>query len=164
MASTNSALAIWNRLHQKPGGKWLFSRLVCWKAPYFASIRPLFLVLEPGRCRLRVKFRRAVKNHIGTVHAIAMCNMAELAAGTMIEVTLPSTHRWIPKGMAVEYLRPARGDVAAVAKVDLPADLGEPAAIPVAVEVLCGEERVFRATIDMWVSPRRTATGAALNG
>lgn len=44
-------------------------------------------------------------NHIGTVHAIAMCNMAELAGGTMTEVTVPSTHRWIPKGMTVEYLK-----------------------------------------------------------
>ena len=158
MASTNRALAVWNRLHGKPGGKWLFSRLVCWKAPYFGSIRPLFLVLEPGHSRVRVTLRRAVKNHIGTVHAIAMCNMAELAAGTMIEVTLPSTHRWIPKGMVVEYLRPAKSDVVAVARVDLPTDLSEAVAVPVAVEVLCGDERAFRATIDMWVSPRKTAT------
>lgn len=34
-----------------------------------------------------------------------MCNMAELAGGTMTEVTVPSTHRWIPKGMTVEYLK-----------------------------------------------------------
>ncbi len=157
MANTNKALAIWNRLHDKPGGKWLFSRFVCWKAPYFGSIRPLFLVLEPGHCRLRVRLRRAVKNHIGTVHAIAMCNMAELAAGTMIEATLPSTHRWIPKGMVVEYLSPAKNDVAAVARVDLPTDLSAAVAVPVAVEVVCGDERVVRATIEMWVSPRKTA-------
>lgn len=157
MATTNRALATWRRLHDKPGGKWLFSRLVCWKAPYFASIHPLFLVLEPGHCRVRVRLRRAVKNHIGTVHAIAMCNMAELAAGTMVEVTVPRTHRWIPKAMAVEYLSPATDDVTATAKVDLPKQL-ERSAIPVSVRVRCGEETVFRATIEMWVSPRKTAT------
>ena len=158
MAKTNNALTIWSRLSDRPGGRWLFSRLVCWKAPYFASIRPLFIALEPGHCRLRVKLRHKVKNHIGTVHAIAMCNMAELAAGTMIEVTLPATHRWIPKGMTVEYLCPAKDDVTAVASVDLPTDLSEAAAIPVAVDVVCREERVFRATIDMWVSPRKPAS------
>ena len=156
MANRNKVLAIWHRLHGKPGGRWLFSRLVCWKAPYFGSISPLFLALEPGSSRVQVKLRRKVKNHIGTVHAIAMCNMAELAAGTMIEVTLPSTHRWIPKGMQVSYLLPAHGDVVAVANVELP-ELVEPLAVPVSVEILCGEERVFQATIDMWVSPRKAA-------
>jgi hypothetical protein len=31
--------------------------------------------------------------------------MAELAGGTMTEVTVPTSHRWIPKGMTVEYLK-----------------------------------------------------------
>jgi len=56
-----------------------------------------------------------VLNHIGTVHAIAMCNMAELAGGTMTEVTVPATHRWIPKGMTVEYLKKAETDLIAIA-------------------------------------------------
>ncbi len=54
-------------------------------------------------------------NHIGTVHAIAMCNMAELAGGTMTEVTVPSTHRGFPKAWTVEYLKKAETDLIAVA-------------------------------------------------
>ena len=60
--------------------------------------------------------------------------------------------------MVVEYLRPAKADVTAVARVDLPADLGEAVAVPVVAEVVCGTEQVFRATIDMWVSPRKIAS------
>ena len=55
--------------------------------------------------------RRAVQNHIGTVHAIAMCNLAEMAAGTLTEISIPASMRWLPKGMQVQYLRKAETDV-----------------------------------------------------
>ena len=100
MAST---LDIWNKTSALPAGKWTFTRMLCLKAPYFASISPLFEELKPNYCKISIKKKRSVLNHLGTVHAIAMCNMAELAGGTMTEVTVPSTHRWIPKGMTVEY-------------------------------------------------------------
>ena len=61
--------------------------------------------------------RRAVQNHIGTVHAIAMCNLAEIAAGTMTEISIPASMRWLPKGMQVEYLKKADSDVEAIATV-----------------------------------------------
>ncbi len=77
-------------------GPRLVSRVVAWVAPYFASIAPRITALEPGRCEVRIRNRRAVRDHIGTVHAIAMCNMCELAAGLAIEVTLEPTLRWIP--------------------------------------------------------------------
>src|SRR3990167_4658029 len=97
--TANSTLRIWQRLTSLPGGKWAFSRMICAKAPYFSTIRPEFVELRPGYCEVTIRKRRAVHNHIGTVHAIAMCNMAEVAAGIMTDVTIPATHRWIPKGM-----------------------------------------------------------------
>ena len=97
-------MSLWQRLAGLPGGKWLFAQVVCRKAPYFGSIRPRFVTLQPGCCEVRLTRRRAVLNHIGGVHAIAMCNMAELAAGMMTEVSIPASHRWIPKGMQVEYI------------------------------------------------------------
>ena len=155
MPQSNHVLSIWNRLASWPLGKWLFSRLVCFRAPYFGSVRPLFLDLRPGSSLVRVKLKRRVKNHIGTLHAIAMCNAAELAAGTMVEASLPPSHRWIPKGMVVEYLKPAHGDVVAAAQVALPAELEDAAEIPIEVDVTCGELKVMRATIAMWVSRKK---------
>lgn len=151
----NSALAHWNRLASKPLGKWLFSRLICWKAPYFATISPRFEELGPGRARVSMRKRRAVTNHIGTVHAIAMCNLAELAAGTMTEVSIPPTMRWLPKGMTVEYVKKAQGDIEATATVGAIAE-GPGRNVPVAVEMKDGAgEVVCRATITMWVAPRK---------
>lgn len=152
----NRTLSLWRRFSSLPGGKWLFSRLVCLKAPYFASVRPRFETLEPARAEVRIAKRRAVLNHIGTVHAIAMCNMAELAAGTMTDATIPATHRWIPKGMTVQYLRKAETSLRAVARIDPLPEFGAAAELPVTVDVIDTRgEVVLRAVITMWVSPKR---------
>lgn len=162
VAPPNRALAVYRRLARWPGGRWLFARVICWRAPYFATIKPRFVALEPGRCEIEIRDRRRVHNHIGTVHAIALCNLAELASGMLTEVTLPASMRWIPKGMQVEYLAKARGTLRAVAAVGAPlaaADRGY--ACPVIVTVRDAEGTdVFRAEVSMWVSPRKRHDGA----
>lgn len=156
MGATNSVLMLWARLAGVPGGQWLFSRLICLKAPYFASVRPRFLELRPGHCAVAIRKRRAVTNHLGTVHAIAMCNMAELAAGIMSEATVPATHRWIPKGMSVEYLKKAGSDLVALAELPSMPTFGVAADLPVPVTIRDrAGEVVCRAEIRMWVSPRK---------
>ena len=150
-------VTLYRRLSRWPAGRWLFSRAVCLKAPYFATIAPTVTVLEPGRCEVRMRDRRRVRNHIGTVHAIALCNMAELAGGLVTDASLPPGMRWIPKGMTVEYLAKARGTMTATAVPEV-----EPVArdagyeLPVAVEVRNPTGGpVFRARISMWLSPQR---------
>jgi acyl-coenzyme A thioesterase PaaI-like protein len=141
-----------------PMGRRLFSWAVCWKAPYFRSVRPVVVDLAPGRGEVRARNRRAVHNHIGTFHAIACCNLAELVAGTTMEVSLPGTHRWIPKGMSVGYLAKAETDLRAVATVEDLTGLGadESREVVVPVDVLdTGGTTVVHADITMWVSPRR---------
>lgn len=106
--------------------------------------------------------RRAVLNHIGTVHAIAMCNMAELAGGTMTEVTVPATHRWIPKGMSVKYLKMAKTDLVAIATPQSEMDWSAPGEYNVSVVVRDQQaEPVFDAVITMWVAPRKSPSDAA---
>ena len=63
-----SVLAMWQSMNRRPLGAWFFSKAVCWKAPYFGSISPRFVLLEPGRCEAIIHDRRRVRNHIGTVH------------------------------------------------------------------------------------------------
>lgn len=148
-------LDLYRRLQHWPAGTWLFSRAVCFKAPYFASIAPRITLLEPGRCEGRIAHRRKVTNHIGTVHAIALCNLAELTAGLMVDASLPKGMRWIPKGMEVEYLAKATGTQHAVATPEqaiVAAETGY--ALPVKVQVCNdGGTAVFQARIAMWVSP-----------
>jgi len=129
--------------------------VICWKAPYFATIGPRFEELKPGHARVSMRKRRAVQNHIGTVHAIAMCNLAELTAGTLTEVTIPASMRWLPKGMQVEYLRKAESDIEAACTLPL-VEEGVAQDVPAVVEIRDrAGEMVCRATITMWVTPRK---------
>ncbi|MBH3445225.1 MULTISPECIES: hotdog fold domain-containing protein [Pseudomonas] len=95
-----------------------FSKMACQFAPYFSSINPLISELRPNAATVQVPFRKEITNHLGTVHAIAMCNAAELAGGMMTDVSIPAGARWIPKGMTVEYLAKAKTDVTAVASAE----------------------------------------------
>ena len=156
MSAAGRTLSIWRKLSPWPGGKWLFAFIVCRMAPYFGTIRPRFERLEPGLCRIRMRKRRAVLNHIGSVHAIAMCNLAELAAGTMTDVTLPVTHRWIPKGMQVDYVHKAQTDLVATAKLAVEPDWGDAMEVPVAVNVLDAQDQlVLQAMVMMYITRKQ---------
>jgi acyl-coenzyme A thioesterase PaaI-like protein len=147
--------AIYRRMAGLPGGKTVFTKAVCVKAPYFGSIDPVITALKPGHCEVSVKDHRGVHNHLGTVHAIAMCNMAELAGGMMTEVTIPPSARWIPKGMTVEYLAKARTDLRAIARLDEVPAFDDALDLPVEVNILDSHDTaVMRAVITMRVSPK----------
>ncbi len=148
-------LGLWQGLARWPGGRWLFSRAVCFKAPYFGTISPLFTVLENGRCEAVIKDRRRLRNHLGTVHAIALCNLAELTAGVMTDASLPKGMRWIPKGMSVQYLKKAKGVLRGVATPDIALVAGDSGYdVPVSVAIFdSAGDKVFSAQISMWVSP-----------
>ena len=146
---------IYNRCAKLPAGKRIFSKLICLKAPYFNTIKPVFKELRPGYCEVTMKKRRAVHNHIKSVHAIAMCNLSELTAGTMLEATLPQRMRWIPKNMSVEYLKIAKTDLKAVCKISTEG-LDTPQELPMTVQVTdTNDAEVFRAVITMHISERK---------
>jgi acyl-coenzyme A thioesterase PaaI-like protein len=156
MEKQSLLLTYWQRLSDIPLGKWIFSKMVCLKAPYFSTIRPMIIGLKPGYCEVHIKKRQAVLNHIGTVHAIAMCNMAEIAGGTMTDVTIPTTHRWIPKGITVDYLKKAETDLKAVAELNPIPQFSSASELPVNVNVTDKDDQiVFKAVITMWISPRK---------
>ena len=156
MATEVLALRLWRRLGGTPTGRWLFSRIVCLKAPYFGSIRPLLLALEPGRCEAELRQRRRIQNHIGTVHAIALCNLAELCAGLVTDASIPADMRWIPKGMEVRYLAKARGRIVARATPrTTPASSAEPYELVIEVTLKDRDgTAVASADITMWLTPR----------
>ena len=153
--SKSPALKLWKRFGNSSAGRWLVSRIICFVAPYFRTIKPVFTVLQPGHTELVFKKRRAVQNHIKSVHAIAMCNAAELAGGTCLDVSLHGDFRWIPVGMEVKYLKIAKTDLKAVCKLDK-YDWEEPQDVimPVGVFDTAGDE-VFHADIRMRISPKK---------
>lgn len=148
-------LALWRRCSNLPLGTRLFSLAFARKAPYFASIDPRFTVVEPNRAQLVVRRRRRVQNHIGTVHAIALCNGLEAAMGALAEASIPRSRRWIPTGMDVAYTARAAGDVTCVAETDPSVWTGAEPDVPVRVRgTLADGTVVIEGTIRLRVTDR----------
>jgi len=101
--------AAWERLSPWPAGKWLFSRLLGLANPYTGSVGPRVLELRPGFCRVEICDRRAVRNHVRSVHAIALANIAEIVTGLALMAGLPPDARTILVSLSVDYLHKARG-------------------------------------------------------
>ena len=98
-------------LARVPGGKRIFSRLVGVLAPYTATIGAQVLDVRIGFARVRLADRRAVRNHLDCVHAIALANLAELTGNLALSYSMPDDARFIVAGMSIEYLKKARGEI-----------------------------------------------------
>ncbi|MBN1495417.1 MAG: DUF4442 domain-containing protein [Spirochaetes bacterium] len=149
------ALSVYDKMRELPMGKYIFSKIVCLMAPYFKTIKPRFIDLKPGYCEIRMNNRRAVRNHLKSVHAIAMCNLCELAGGMALDAALPANLRWIPKGMKVDYIKIARTNLKGVCSIPgetIPAQ----GSIPVTVSVTdaTGTE-VMKAVINMHITEKK---------
>lgn len=154
LPSKSPLLKLWKKFNGSSLGRWFVSKVICIKAPYFASIKPLFIEIKPGYVEVALKKRRAVLNHIDTVHAIAMCNMAELAGGTCLDVSLDANFRWIPVGMEVKYLKMAKTNLRAICQVDdYHWQQAQDVIMPVSVFDSNGQE-VFHADITMRISAK----------
>lgn len=103
----------WQRLSRLPGGKRLFDRLLGLVNPYTGSIDPHFLELEPGHVKVAMQDRRPVRNHVSSVHAIALANLGEMSTGLALMAGLPDDARAIITRLEVEYLKKARGELVA---------------------------------------------------
>lgn len=109
---------LYTRLSKRPLGPQVFSLLYAIKAPYFWSVRPQVRSMAQHHAEVVVPLRRAVRNHIGTLHAIAAVNGLEAAMGLLAEATCPEGNRWIPVGMTVRYPAKSTTDLLCVAETD----------------------------------------------
>ena len=112
----------WDRLAGLPGGKRVFSKLIGTLAPYTGTIDPLVTELGPGHARVELEDRRKVRNHLRSVHAIALMNLAEVATGLAIGAGMPDDARGILTGLNIEYLKKARGRLTAECDCEVPDD------------------------------------------
>jgi acyl-coenzyme A thioesterase PaaI-like protein len=150
-----SVLGLYRSLSRLPKGRTLFSVAFARKAPYFRSIRPRFRDVRPHYAELVVADRKAVHNHIGTVHAIAVCNGLEAAMGALAEATIAPDKRWLPKGMEVEYLARSSSAITCVAETT-PADWDGAPEVPVHVSATRDDGTVVvTGVIHLWVTDRK---------
>lgn len=113
----STVLERWRRLAGLPGGRQLFNRMIGFAVPYTGTISPDVVSLRPGHAVVRMRDRRRVRNHLRSVHAIALTNLAELATSLAMTTAQPPDGRWIVTGMDIQFLKKARGAITAEAQV-----------------------------------------------
>lgn len=113
-------LALWRRLAPLPGGEWLFAKIFARTVPYSGSVRPRIRILEPGHAEVEIPDIRANRQHLGSVHAIALMNVAEMASGLAMMAGLPDGVRGIVTSLSMTYHKKARGTIRAVSRVTIP--------------------------------------------
>ncbi len=111
---------LWDRLHGLPGGVWLFSRIVGFAIPYTGSMRAQVRVLRPGYAQVALRDRRRVRNHLASVHAIALANLGEFTGGLAMTAAAPAGVRSILTRLEIDFLKKARGVVMAECFCEIP--------------------------------------------
>jgi hypothetical protein len=157
MVGMSQLYRLWNNTSSIPVvGKRIFSLAFSQKAPYFGTIHPRVTELRPNHAEVVIPNRRRVHNHIGTVHAIALCNGLEMAMGALAETTIPPTKRWIPKGMEVAYTAKATSDITCIAETDQAQWDGDDPDLPVRVRGVRDDGTVvIEGVIKLWVTPKK---------
>jgi acyl-coenzyme A thioesterase PaaI-like protein len=157
--SRNLLRDLWNLLSGMPGGKRLFSRLVGRMAPYSGTIHATVTVLRAGYAELQMQDRRAVRNHLDCVHAIALANLAELAGNVALMYSLPDDARFIVSGFDIEYTKKARGTITAIGEPPVPRSAARAQYdVPVTLRD-AGGDQVARAVLHSLVGPKPGSPG-----
>ena len=150
--SPNKVFKLYQKLANYPLGRWLFSVVIGFKAPYFGTISPLITKLKLDYCECYLRKRWRVQNHIGTVHVIAICNGLEMAMGVLAEASIPKHLRWIPKGMSLDYTAKAGTDIRCVAEVREAWQAGDLSVYVTAYDK--DDVIVVKGVIKLWISEK----------
>lgn len=116
----NPVRLFWKKLKPYPGGKRAFSRLVGLMAPYSGSLNAQVQELDEGYARLALADRRALRNHLDCIHAIALINLGEMTSGLAMTYGLGKNMRGIVTKLSTEFIKKARGDLIGECHCDLP--------------------------------------------
>lgn len=150
----NELVRAWKLLRSVPGGKKLFSMAIGFYVPYTGSISPRVQTVHDGFAEVAMADQRKVRNHLNSIHAVALANLIELTGNLALYSGMPPNGRFIVKELNVSYEKKARGRV--VAESDTPTlDTTEEAEFEIDVTIRDSEGDVTtRGTLLTLVGPR----------
>ena len=119
-SSTSPILRTFRFCQKLPGGAAIFGWILGRKVPYTGTIKARVEELTPGYSKVRMADRRRLRNHLRSVHAIALANLGELATGLAVMAALPDDARGIPMEIKLDFLKKARGPITAEGRCAVP--------------------------------------------
>jgi uncharacterized protein (TIGR00369 family) len=141
----------WSRLAPLPGGRLIFSLVLGWLAPYTGSLGARIEEIRPGFARVTLRDRRRLRNHLRSLHAIALINLGELATGLAVLSTIPGNMRGIVLDIHADYLKKARGKLTATASFRLPPTIDADTACAVEAELQDGSGETVTRVRATWL-------------
>ncbi len=117
---TSSFYKIWHNLAKWPFGKQLFSLIIRIYNPYTGGLGAKVQELRPGYAKIQLRDRRAIRNHLNSIHAIALVNLGEFTSGLALLASMDDSLRGIPVKISVNYYKKARGTLVAESYNQLP--------------------------------------------
>lgn len=120
-----NVLKLWNTCQKYPFGNWLFGQAIRKRVPYTGRIHPMVRSLAPGKAEIAMRDRRRVRNHLQSVHAVALINLAEATSGLAFVAALTPEYRAILVAFEMRYLKKSRGTISAKCSVPPPKGEGE---------------------------------------
>jgi len=118
--SVSNIFSLWKKLSYTRLGKWLFSYLVRFVNPYTGNLGAQVQVLEPGYAEVSLDDKKRNRNHLNSVHAIALSNLGEFTSGIAVLSSLDENVRGIVTHISVDFMKKARGRLNAVCRCSLP--------------------------------------------
>ena len=97
------------------------SRLIGFVAPYSGSVGADIVEMVEGSVTMSLKEGWKVRNHLNSVHAVALSNLGELTANLAMITLCPPQGRFIVTRMDSEYLKKGRGRL--LCTCNIPTDL-----------------------------------------
>ncbi len=110
----------WKKIENHTFGRWLYNAAIPFINPYTGALKAKIIQLRPGYAKLILKDRRGIRNHLNSIHAIAMTNLGEFASGFALLTLFTDNMRGIPIEINIIFIKKARGTLLAECTTQIP--------------------------------------------
>jgi acyl-coenzyme A thioesterase PaaI-like protein len=125
LAKRATIAQMWDKAQGWPMGNRIFSYMIGRSARYTGTIGATVISYDNGTAVVELRDRPKVRNHLKSVHAVALMNLGELCTGLAVMAQVGGRGRGIVKNLSMDYTKKARGTITATCEAHIPAETGK---------------------------------------